>query len=504
MKNIILKLFISAIAVFTAVGCSDFLDINEDISNPQTAQAPSLLPPMFADMARGEQFDARFVGQYVQYWASSLAGNVWDAHGFAQGNDAAGEKWRSHYYGLGKNIELMLEDAVKTDKTDYAGVAKAIRGWSWQTTTDHHGDMIVKQMFEPGRFIFDFDPQEEAYKMAEQSCNEALAFFERPGTAASVASLGRGDLVYRGDPTKWVKFTNGVLARLANHISNKSGYDPRKVIALVDKSLASNADNFLAPMAGTSTSDASFYGPLRNNLANFRQSRYIVQLLDSVIYPQRDPRRALMLTPSLDGMYRGVPPGSGDGTATAAITSPTRVPFLWGANERPLTKGAKYVFRDDASYPIMTYFEMQFIKAEAAFRANDPAMAFDAYRKAIIAHMDYCGVTAAARDKHMTSNAIVQKAEDLTLSEIMTQKYIALWAIGTAETWVDMRRYAYNPDIFKGFARPTALSVFNSGKLAQRARPRFNSENLWNFAGLQAIGADKDDYHTVDMWFAKQ
>jgi Starch-binding associating with outer membrane len=501
MKNIIFKILLLC-GILLPMSCSDFLDVNKDISNPQTAQSLSLLPPMFADMARGEQFDARFVGQYTQYWAAAAAGSVWDAHGFASNNDAGGEKWRSHYFGLGKNVELMYEEATQTGKTDYAGVARAIWGWSWQTSTDHHGDMIVKQIFEPGRFIFDFDPQEEAYKEAEKACNEALSLFERPGPAASVASLSRGDLVYRGDASRWVKFTNGVLARLANHISNKSTYNPRKVIELVDKSLASNADNFLVPLNGTSLTDANFYGPLRNNMAGFRQSRYIVQLLDSVLYPQRDPRRAFMLTPSLDGVYRGVPPGSGDATATAAVTSPTRVPFLWGANERPTTKGTKYVFRDDAPYPIMTYFEMQFIKAEAAFRANDRAMALDAYRKAIIAHMDYCTVPAAQRDRHMSSNAVVQNAADLTLSEIMMQKYIALWAIGSAETWVDLRRYAYNPEIYRGFARPTNLSAVNNGKLAQRVRPRFNSEYVWNFASLQRIGADKDEYHTVEMWFS--
>lgn len=500
MKYSFFKIILSSALLLGLASCSDFLNVNDDISNPQTADGKSLLPPMFADMARGEQFDARYVGQYVQYWVSSSAGSVWDQHGYLAGSDAIGEKWRSHYYGLGKNLDLVLDDALPKGKTDYAGAVEAIRGWSWQTTTDHHGDMIVKQIFEPGRFIFDFDSQEEAYKAAEAACNKALAYFERPGAGASVASFAQGDLVYKGDATKWVKFTNGVLARLANHISNKSSYDPKKVIALVDKSLASNADNFSVNMAGTSTTDANFYGPLRNNLGAYRQSRYIVNLLDSVLYPQRDPRRAIMLSPSLDGVYRGVPPSSGDGT----VTSPTKVPFLWGENTRPTTnKGTKYVFRDDAPYPIMTYFEMQFIKAEAALKAGDAAMALTAYKNAIRAHMDFCGVPTAARDKHLASNAVVQNAADLTISEVMMQKYIALWTIGTAETWVDMRRYKYSSDIYRGFAVPSTLSSTNNGKPAQRARPRYNSEYLWNFASLQTIGADQLDYHTYEMWFSK-
>ena len=88
MKHIFFKITGLFSLIFLLVGCNDFLDVNEDISNPQTAQAPSLLPPMLADMPRGEQFDARFVGQYVQNWTSSASGNVWDAHGYAAGSDA--------------------------------------------------------------------------------------------------------------------------------------------------------------------------------------------------------------------------------------------------------------------------------------------------------------------------------------------------------------------------------------------------------------------------------
>jgi Starch-binding associating with outer membrane len=503
MKHLFFKITGLFGLILLLVGCSDFLDINEDISNPQTAQAPSLLPPMFADMARGEQFDARFVGQYVQNWTSSASGNVWDAHGFVAANDGNGEKWRSHYFGLGQNIDLMLADAVKTGRTDYAGVAKALRGWSWQTTTDHHGDMIVKQMFEPGRFIFDFDTQEDAYKMAEQSCMEALEFFSRPGPGASVASLAKGDLVYKGDAKKWERFTYGVLARLANHISNKASYNPAKVIEYCDKSLIANTDNFAVPFNGANTTDANFYGPLRNNLSVLRQSTFIVSLLDSVAFKAKDPRAPIMLTASPDGKFRGVASGAGDGTTNQSATTPAKVGWLWGGFTRPADKGAKYVFRDDAPYPLMTYAEIQFIKAEAAFKSGDKTMAYGAFTKGITAHMDYAGVKAADRDKYLKSAAVPQKADDLTLSDIMLQKYIALWAIGAAETWVDLRRYKYDKAVYTGFSFPATFAVTNDGKPAQRARPRFNSEYLWNAESLRKIGADLPGYHTVEMWFSK-
>lgn len=502
MQHKFRRILFIALVTIISTSCEEFLDVNTDISKPQEASAPVLLAPMLADMARGEQFDSRFVGQFVQYWHNVTANSAYEAHG-SPSSDANAEKWRSHYYAIGLNVDLMIKDAEGKEQWNYAGVARAIRAWSWQTSTDHHGDMILKQAWEPGRFIFEFDPQDLIYEEVRRLSTEALELLNRPGEASTTAVLAKGDLVYAGDANKWTKFVYGVLARNANHISNKSTYDPRKVIEYVDKSLASNSDNFLVPHAGNNTDDSNFYGPLRNNLTVYRPSTYVVNLLDSILLPARDPRLPVLLTPSLDGKYRGINPGAGDPTNSAAATSPTKLPTLFGTITRPTgDKGSKFIFRDNAAFPIMTYAEMQFIKAEAALRANDPVMALTAYTNGIKAHMDFVGVSATNRDKYLASPAVVKDASALTISDVMMQKYIALWGIGAAETWVDMRRYNYDNTIYKGFTLPTVLATDNAGKTVQRARPRFNSEYVWNAESLKKIGADQPDYHTKPMWFA--
>jgi hypothetical protein len=53
-------------------------------------------------------------------------------------------------------------------------------------------------------------------------------------------------------------------------------------------------------------------------------------------------------------------------------------------------------------------------------------------------------VTTAKKDAYLSNPAIVPSAGvALTLSQIMLQKYIALYGWGMHETWVDMRRYHY-------------------------------------------------------------
>jgi hypothetical protein len=505
MKN---KHFLSGfVLVFLLLfsACEDYLDINFDPSNPQVAEGFAILPPVLAQMVRGEAFDIRFIGQYTQNWASTAINNAIDQHGYTPGSDALGEKWRSHYWSIGKNIDLIVEQAKAKEQWDYVGAALAVRAWSWQTTTDYHGEMILKQAWEPNRYVFDFDAQEDIYKEVERLCNEALEYLNRTDGLVNAASLGRGDLVYKGDRLKWIKFVNAVLARNAHHISNKSSYNPTKVIEYCDKSLAANTDNFNVPHAGTSTADANFFGPLRNNLRVYRPTRFFVNLLNgTTLNGVTDPRLPLMITASPDNIYRGVTPTRGDSTNTAAATGTTRIPLLWGVSPT-ITNAAqipgKYIFTDKADHPLVTYSEIQFIKAEAAFIKGDKAVAYNAFRKGIIAHMDFTRVAAADRDNYLKSAAVPQTADALTLSDIMLQKYISLWVHGALETWVDMRRYAYSNTVYKGFILPSPLYIDNAGKPAYRVRPRFNSEYVWNRESLNKIKGNDANYHTIEPWF---
>ncbi len=492
----ILPLFILLLA---SNSCQDYLDVNEDPSFPQIANGSSLLAPILAQMVRGEAFDARYVGQYVQYWGQSTSANEWDRHGYVLSiADVASEKWRSHYWTIGKNIDLIIEEGLQNNRYDYIGVAKAIRAWSWQTTTDYHGELILKQAWEPERYEFDFESQEAVYEEVRRLCQEALADI---GRTDYTKTLQRGgDLVYRGNTDQWVKFINAVLARNAHHISNKASYNPDQVIQYVDKSFSSNADNFNVPHNATRTTDANFYGPLRNNMGAYRVSSYTIALLDGTILNKVvDPRLPLMFTASPDGTFRGVAQAAGDPNNVTG--NARRIPNLWGALGVVPMQG-KWIFDNATPHSIITYPELQFIKAEAAFRKGDQGMAYDAFKKGVIAAMDFVRVATADRDKYMTSEAVPQKAEDLKLSDIMLQKYIALYGQGALETWVDMRRHNYSNQVYLNFTPPTSLFVDNNGKLAQRIRPRFNSEYVWNRASLARIGADKNDYHTVPLWFS--
>lgn len=171
----------------------------------------------------------------------------------------------------------------------------------------------------------------------------------------------------------------------------------------------------------------------------------------------------------------------------------------------------------------MTYAQLQFVKAEAAFRKGDKATALTAYKNGVSSHIDFVNarntddgqtvppISAAEKAAFLANTAIVPTDPNaLTLTQIMTQKYIAEWGWGHNELWMDMRRYHYTDldpvsgvQVFRGFTLPTTLYPDNGGKPVYRIRPRYNSEYVWNVPALTKIGGMDPAYHTKRLWITE-
>jgi hypothetical protein len=291
------------------------------------------------------------------------------------------------------------------------------------------------------------------------------------------------------------------------------------VIASVDSAFASGADDMLLQFPATQPNDdRNFMGPTRGNWPSYRQGLFALNLMNGTqTNGTVDPRMSRMMSPSPDGQYRGY-----DVNATATITPSTAAPMnLWGyVTTPPAGSPSRYLFDDKSRMPLITYAELQFIKAEAAYRAGDKATALVAYKNGIAAHLDFVNarnsdagqavtqITAAEKAAFLADpNIVPVSAASLTMTQIMTQKYIALWEWGFDETWMDMRRFHYTDldpatgkQVYPGFNIPTNLYVDNGGKPVYRIRPRYNSEYVWNIATLTALGATAADYHTKPTW----
>lgn len=521
MKKLLYTI-IAALSISLVSSCKKYVDINTNPNAPTSVDAASLLPPIEAGMERGVWYDSRYISQYAQMWGASTANNIWDQEGYAPGSDAAGEMWRTVYFSLGQNVTLMIQDATANNKYEYLGVAYALRAWGWQTGGDLYNYMIVKEAFDPSRLTFDYDSPEVVYAEVLKDCRLALQYFNQAvktdGISGQSPTLAKGDYMYYGDRSKWIKFIYSIMATNALHLSNKATFSADSVAKYVDLSFASNADNASVQNAASGSTDANFWGPTRGNLATYRQSDYIVRLLDGRILAGTanqdtlaDPRLPLLLMQSRDKVYRGVVPPLGDPNSSDVNTL---IPQFVGMSATNGVK-AKYLFNDASRGVLMTYPVLQFMKSEALYKKGDLNGAFTAYTNGVRQSLDFASnppvttaltgssnyISTAAIAKYMTGPSVRQSAATLQLSDILQQKFISCFLWNPLEAWADERRYQYSTAIFQGFIKPGTLYPDNAGKQVYVLRPRYNSEYIWNIPALQSFGATNSDYHTTKPWF---
>ena len=506
-------------ALTLVAGCTDYLDVNTNPNVPTSVAANLYLPPMLHWMVTSQQYDGIQTGEYTQEWAyvgSTTSLLSWQRMAPNTGSDTGTEQWRDVYWNIGQNNIDMMNKARAEQRWDVLGVGYVLQAWGWQALTDMHGELPVKEAFDPGRFAFDYDTQKYIYGVIQQDLDSAIVYLSRTDGAVDPQYLAVGDIIYKGDRTKWLKYAYGLFARNLNHFSNKPTYNPDSVIAMVDKSFTSEADDALETytLQDPGHQDYNFMGQTRGNIPNYRQTQFLVAAMNGADFGVVDPRMTRMLSMAPDSGYYGLNinlPGYG-------TLPPSQQPYNFFGYPGTTRTGlpGKYIFDDKAKMPALTYSELQFIKAEAAVRKGDQVTAKDAYAKAIGAHIDFVNarnqdngqwpsqITSAEKSAFL---AAIVPSGPLTLTDVMMQKYIALWGWNHDEIWLDMRRYHYTDldpatgqQVYLNFAPPINMWPTNGGKVTQRMLPRYNSEYVWNIPALQAIGGLAPDYNTQEMW----
>ena len=547
MKYNIKYLLVISALIIMGVSCSKKID--EAYANPNydVKVAPEgLLPQIVASMAgnygaHGPMNDIRYIGAYVQNFAYANTLSNFDRMGYTN-TDVAQSFWRSHYYDIGQNNVRMIAWAIENKQWDYAGVGKAIFAWSWLNLTTYHGEVVLKEAFNTDQITFQYDKQEDVYTEVRKLSHEALSYLNKTGDNASQTSLAKGDaFFYKGDVSKWKKFVYGVLARSFNHLTNKADYKADSVLFYTNLAMKESTDDGLVKFTASLVSATNnMFGPFRANLGGastvsptaIRQGAFIANLMsgaNSAFPGVTDPRAIYILRLNANNTFKGIEPNKGQ----AVLAANDRPENFWGVpqisanNTAPANDlNCRFIFRNDAPFPVMTATEISFMRAEAAFLKGDKATALVAYKDGIAKHFDLLMnyyntnvpaaslLTATIKANFLANPLVVPaNAANLTLSMIMLQKYIAMFGYGTFETWTDMRRYHYvdldkttGKQVFTDFVAPSGTGLFedNGGKLVYRMRPRFNSEYVWNINELGRIGATQLDYHTKEQWFSQK
>jgi hypothetical protein len=552
-----------------------WLDVNKNVDAPDWVDPILRLGPVLASY-EGIAYDLRAVAPMVEYLSgpSTYVSTFGVSHSYFTGSDAGGECWRMSYWLQGMNVENIINDGRKMGQYKLAGIGLTVKAYSWHTIASLHGDLPVKDAYVPGLLSHSYDSQEYAYSMVRSWARQAITELEKVDNTVYPNTILTSDLIYKGDGAKWKKFAYAVLARNYIAMAKKNTAYLDSAIICADKSFASALDEpFLTFQATGVSTTSNFFGVLRANLAtSFTQSDYIVQVMTGNIPNYNssgvieglssyqmvtdtatlDPRTILLLgtTDTMQVDMNLVKKGTYKFAGTTMGNSVKST--FWGSTSTPTVTNSgtgRWLYRDDAPWPLSSFAEIQFIKAEALYLKGQKSAALDAFKIAVAGHMDFVkklivpatlvkngnkqasvigDKITSARFSTLATDYLNSKfvnnlsLTDFSLAHIMMQKYVALfpWSL---DTWNDMRRYHYDllvgtagvpvpgtswtndivyhkldsdpARVYKGFYLPAAdvinrrskFGSTNVGSPCYRLRPRYNSEYMWNLPSLKKL-----------------
>ncbi|OUJ71939.1 SusD/RagB family nutrient-binding outer membrane lipoprotein [Hymenobacter crusticola] len=497
----------------TLTSCEKYLDVNDNPNNPISSTPNFLLPGIISNGIQTQMFTALrtpYITQYLVSRTRNSGGN--DQYYLTNANST--NTFNYSYFQSGGNIPPMIKAAQEEGSPYYVGAGKIMQAVILAHVTDMLGDVPYSEAYQGGaNYTPKYDPQEQIYGNINQLLDEGIVEMSRPSSENfralySTTPSESGDILYKGDPAKWVKLCYALKARQLQHLTKKSSYNPNAVLALCDKAFTSTADDAqiqyqtaVSPLTNTT----NIFGTTRANFGTATFSTNIIKYLNGTTYPGVvDPRFGIMAPTT----STGADPGAG--TTTNLTPGSTITDFY-----------ASWYARDLGYFEVITYHELKFIEAEAAFRAGNKTRALAAYRAGIQAHMRKIGVggtfsapavtfptiSEAQITAYLASSAVAQTVSetDLTLRRIMEQKYIAMFL--NPDSWSDLRRLDFDPTIYVNFVYPT-LNVNSTLASKPDYKDRFPrrllpgaTEVLYNPNEIARIGGNDPDYITRPMWF---
>ncbi|WP_228235597.1 SusD/RagB family nutrient-binding outer membrane lipoprotein [Allomuricauda sp. M10] len=439
--DIIKSFLLCSLTVFT-IGCSeDYFDVNTPSNTAplEDLRMQDLIAPVMHSTLEGQRSAELSFGNYVQNFVTTGGG--------AAGQTSASGLWTQVYLYVLPNLEAVKVKAAETGATHIDAIADILIAANIGIATDSWDNIPYSEAAQgPDNNFAAFDTQEQIYTEVFGLLDDAIAKLSAADNSGF--SLGSSDLIYGGDTDKWLRAAYSLKARYQLHLVNKGIVTPAEVLATVENGFTSNADNFAMYYDEKNINPWYSEEILARRTGNLSKdiASQIVSSMNGDYYPflgglvEIDPRLPLFAENNDEAEYKGFVSGGG-GIAPDGTDANTR-------------------FREDGFYtsvdsPLMliTYAEVLFIKAEAAFLANggtetsvgSSATAYTAYMDGVAASMDMYGVDGA---DYLADGAIAVGEGALSLHHIMKEKYIHNFL--NPETFVDYRRYDFSDDVFTG------------------------------------------------------
>lgn len=369
-------------------------------------------------------------------------------------------------------VDVVQSTAGKPQYANLYQIARIMKALIFERITDLYGDVPY---FQAGLGYYDknyfpaYDKQQDIYTDLLKEVSDATSKLNPSGDTPT------GDMYYKGDITKWKKFGNTLLLRIAMRLSK---VDPATaqtyVTKVVGNTMASNADNafLLGDAAGGRTTinrnSQILLGDGGQENFYTRWSKTFIDLLKST----NDPRLSAVAVTNLyvnDGTKAQNPGANSNASAQKGMPNGKD---LSGVASQAIYSDASFTGFTDYSSPapalikrngptfVLTYAESELLLADAAARFSIGGSASQHYHdgvKAAITYLSQYDATATVSDAtaetYVTANPYVA-ANGLNM--INTQYWLLTnTMLDFYETWSNWRRSGFpvlTPVVYPGNA----------------------------------------------------
>lgn len=390
MMKYLKYIFFAFCLMFTASGCESFIggDINAHPNKPSDVPPSAILPNVqvvLADVTGGafSRMSSLFVRQI-----DGVSRQYASYHQYGIQPDNFNSAWQNIYENSVIELQVLKEKTIKGGNKHYAAVSDVLLAYSFLLATDHWGDIPYTEAGKgTEKMNPKFDKQETVvYPGILKTLDEAISLFD--GTSGELLP-GKEDVYYKGDIGKWKKAAYAIRARAKLHQGEYA-----QALADAQKSFESRADNLGYTFESTTPAPWYRFNEDRGDIG-FGES--MAKLMDGL----NDDKRKKIMSPKFDSSH----------------------PYM----------------KPNQNQQLITYREMKFLEAECLLRTNGAAQKIeDAYLAGITASFEEVGLTAEDAAKYAKQAAVNPGAGKITLTHIMTQKYIGLFT--QPEVFSDWRR----------------------------------------------------------------
>ena len=441
ISRILLILFTGLLAF----SCTkNFEEINTNPNNPSTTNPNYLFNYVLKEIGGEYGNYNTYNYTYIQRWimqTSAVYGNstmppytIFDQYRIQI-------LWEYFYTDIGLNNQMLME--MTADDPDEVNKYQAARIWNvycFHKVTDLWGDVPYSKAWkildEYNSTIIqpEYDTQEDIY-------NSMLTELKDAASKLDVSKdFFPEDIIFDGKISNWIKFANSLRLRLAVRSGNQAVVN--EIIA-EDNLISSNDESAVFQYIESQDWWNPYYSLHINSInptnpdGTGTSSPKISELMKRQLANSGDPRLSIYAQPAeTDNVtYVGVP---------NLMNANLKENQALGMGVQSTSYIGTYFTRNPVlKKQLLSYAEVCFLRAEAAFRTWTTENPQFWYEEAVRSTMEFYGV----EETDITEFLVNGGAYNGSLEQIMTQKWVAMFLDGW-EAFADYRRTGY-PQLMK-------------------------------------------------------